>query len=534
MKTVVLIAVFIVAGAAAGVAQSNNWQNMDLHESGQFGISTDKAFSLLLNKKVKKAPVIVAVIDSGVDSSHEDLQGHLWVNENEIPGNGVDDDHNGYIDDVHGWNFTGIPISRDSFVSLVMHKKAFFDSLSYTEVPREFRAQYQDFRRIWNAYTELKDKLQRLLSEVTEARINLDQIVERIGTPDPGPDQFRQLRAVDSTYKTLLDAIIDQLPTYPNFMVFRKESIDNVEQRLRFCIDHMLGGEDSAGVTADYMERNSIVSYDRVFTFSPAEELFHHQPLTFHGTHIAGIIAGSRSNDVGIKGIADLVKIMPIKIYSALYPKLEDASLAAAIRYATDNGARVINLSLGLYNSPGKRGVDSAVQYAMMHNVLIVHAAGNDGKNLDIMGPQAFFPNKYYADGSGMAAAWINVGASGWVNDSTLAAPFSNFGKSSVDVFAPGEKVYSTVPGSRYERFNGTSMATPVVAGLAALIMEYYPDLSAAEVASIIKKTVKRVNHAVVLPGHNPDKKQQPFSELCATGGIVNAFEAILLASHYK
>lgn len=511
-------------------AQPSNWQNLDLHKDSIFGISTEKAYTELLKGK-KSNEVIVAVIDSGIDSLHEDLRSVLWTNVGEIPGNGIDDDHNGYIDDVHGWNFTGLPLSRDSLADLVKNKKAFYDSLSYTAVPVSYQEGYQRFRKVWSRYDDLSSKLQVLLSQVVEASELLDQMDVAIGTDNPTINQIRKFREQDSTYKALLDAVMVQMPAYSSFKAFREQSIDQVIERLKFAVDHLVSDSDSAGIAAGFIENNSDISYDHIFMLSPFEEVFRSQPLTFHGTHIAGIIAALRNNEIGINGIADNVKIMPIKIYSALYPQLTDEKLAAAIFYAVDNGARVISLSLGQFASPSKIEVDKAVRYAMEHNVLIVHAAGNNGMNLDEA--DTFYPNKIYADGR-TADAWIDVGASGWRDDSTLAAPFSNYSKVYVDVFAPGVRVNSTTPGNGYMNFNGTSMATPVVAGLAALIMEYYPKLSASQIRDIIVKSVIKVDHTVIVPGHNKVPIVKPFSALCVSGGIVNAYNALKVAATYR
>ncbi len=527
-----LITGLLAAIPWAALAQSDNWQNKDLLENGVPGTSTEKAYKQLIAGK--RYQVIVAVIDSGIDTSHHDLKGHLWANPGEIPGNHLDDDHNGYTDDVHGWNFAGLPVSRDSLVFLAQHKKQFFDSLSYTTVPPELRLPYQQFRKIWKDYEDIREKLARSLDDVKSAQRIMDTLQEHIGSNNPTIAQLRQWRQKDSSDKWIIDAILAQLPAYPDFASFKTEAIDKARQSLAFCVGHLTTGSDSAGIVAGYLEQNANICYDRVFTFSATDDFYHSQPLTFHGTHIAGIIAANRENGDSVDGIADSVLIMPIKIYSALYPKMVDANLASAIRYAVDNGARVINLSLGLYGSPGKKDVDAAVKYAMQHNVLIVHAAGNDGKNLDQLGTQSFFPNKHYADGSGEAEAWLDVGASGWADDSTLAAPFSNYGRAAVDVFAPGVRIYSTIPGSKYEHFNGTSMATPVVAGLAALIMELFPHLTAAQVAAIIRQSVYKVSHPVIQPGSNAARITRPFADLCSSGGIVNTYNALLLAAKYQ
>jgi len=236
-------------------------------------------------------------------------------------------------------------------------------------------------------------------------------------------------------------------------------------------------------------------------------------PFARHGTHVAGIVGAIRNNNLGINGIANDVKIMMVRIVPNGDER--DKDVANGIKYAVDNGAKVINMSFGKSYSKDKSAVDEAVKYAMSKDVLLIHAAGNDGKDLDNTG-NIFVPNKYYADKNGVADAWITVGASGWKDDMTLIAPFSNYGKTQVDVFAPGMQIYSTTPGSKYETLSGTSMAAPVVTGLAALIREYYPKLTAIQVKNIIMQSVE---------------KRAILKDKCVSGGVVNAYNALKLAA---
>ena len=237
-----------------------------------------------------------------------------------------------------------------------------------------------------------------------------------------------------------------------------------------------------------------------------------------HGTHVSGIIAAVHNNGIGINGIADDVKIM-----AGAVPQGDerDKDIANAIRYAADHGAKVIKMSFGKPYSQDKKAVDKAVKYALKKDVLLIQAAGNSNEDIDTM---ANFPNQIFLNGK-QAGAWIVVGASGWQNDSALKAPFSNYGKTAVDVFAPGEQIYSSIPGNKYIYLDGTSMACPVVAGLAALIREYHPKLTALQVKEIIMQSVVKVDHPVLL-----DKKEVPFTDVCITGGIVNAYRVMELA----
>jgi subtilisin family serine protease len=248
-----------------------------------------------------------------------------------------------------------------------------------------------------------------------------------------------------------------------------------------------------------------------------------------HGTHVAGIIVGQRDNGVGPDGIADNAEIMVLKTNGNIR-ELKDETLARAIRYAADNGAKIINISLGKYYTWNKPLVDQQVKYAMHKGVLIVTAAMNNGRNTE---KDTVYPNRLYTDGE-TAKAWIVVGASGPSDDITLAAPFSNYGRTTVDVFAPGVSIYSTLPGNTYASWDGTSMAAPVVSGLAALIWGYYPRLTAEQVKEIILRSVVKVTHDVTIKDSDGNYRNVPFSSICVSGGIVNAYNALQLAATYK
>ena len=246
-----------------------------------------------------------------------------------------------------------------------------------------------------------------------------------------------------------------------------------------------------------------------------------------HGTHVSGIIAAARNNGKGMDGIADNVKIMMIRAVPD--GDEHDKDIANAIRYAVDNGARIVSMSFGKSFSPEKNWVDDAVKYAESKNVLLVHAAGNDAKNVDSL---ENYPNPVYRDNSGRAKNYITVGASGDATNGGFTASFSNYGKNEVDVFAPGVNIYSTLPGGdKYGNFSGTSMATPVVAGLGALILGYFPDLSAQQLKYVIENSVSPVTDPVKQPGTGD---LVSLSDISRSGGEINAFNAVKLAATLK
>lgn len=438
MKTIVLCILFIFILMLANSQSLINWQNKDLEKDSVFGISTEKAYAELL--KCKKAkPVIVAIIDSGIDTLHEDLNKNLWTN----PKTGS-----------HGWNYIGAETGREDITNLISEGKDFYDSLSYTFVPGEYRIGYQNYRKI-------------------EPILN-----EKIGT---------------------MEKFIQQLKQYDS-----KEAKELVNLA-QFHIKH---GLNLNNTEADTALGNSDVSPDKV------GPLQNSNMGPFHGTHVAGIIGAIRGNGIGMDGISNCVQLMILKANGNIR-ELRDKALANAIHFAVDNGAKVINISMGKYYTWNKTAVDNAVKYAMQNDVIIIHGAGNDGRDLDQVN---YFPNRYYSDGSGQANAWIEVAASSQKDDSSLIPTFTNYGKTRVDVFAPGVQIYSTIPYSKYASWSGTSMAAPVVAGLAALIRAYFPQLTAIQVKDIIL-------NAVV--------KRKILQDKCISGGVVNAYNSLKLASHF-
>jgi len=300
---------------------------------------------------------------------------------------------------------------------------------------------------------------------------------------------------------------IRRLVIYPDWQTYRYNDIDHILDMVKYHLSHGLNVENNE---PDTSKGNFDVAPDKL---GPVRDL--NFGGAYHGTHVAGIIGAVRGNGIGMDGIADHVQILMLKENGTLR-EMRDEALARAIRYAVDHGAKVINLSFGKPYTWNKKVVDDAVKYAMKHDVLLVHAAGNAGENIDT---EEHYPNPVYADKSGKALAWLEVGASGPKNDYHLCASFSNYGTRDVDVFAPGEAIYSTLPYNQYQSWDGTSMATPMVTGLAALIREYYPKLSAVQVKDIIVKSVVK----------------SPFLlDKCSSGGVVNAYNALKLAAGYR
>ena len=501
-----------------------NWQNLDLKSDGVFGISTEKAYKEIIKGK-KSSPIIVAVIDGGIDIEHEDLKKVLWVNQKEIPGNGIDDDKNGYVDDVHGWNFIGSPkanIHYDNMEVIRLVNKLepkYAAALNSTPFTEEERKEFQTYKKVVTDYMAKLQSAQIGLQNTTMIKKYLDEITAKLGNENPTSDDFGNYKAENDIESQVIKFIRPELKKvdFKKFYEELKDGIKFYDTQVKYQLNVAFDPrKDSVG--DDYAN-----SYERYYGNNNVTG-----PDAEHGTHVAGIVGAIRNNDLGIKGVADNVKIMAIRTVPDGDER--DKDVANSILYAVDNGAKILNMSFGKSYAWDKKVVDDAVKYAVSKGVLLVHAAGNDGKNTE---KEDNFPNRLFTDSlgktMGTAQGWIEVGASGWKNDEDLVASFSNYGGKTVDVFAPGVKINSTMPSSTYKENDGTSMAAPVVAGLAALIWSHYPNFTAVQIKDIIMNSVVKVEQKVKIKEEG-DNRRVLLSEISVTGGIVNAYNALQLA----
>jgi cell wall-associated protease len=503
------------------------WHLKDKTADGLQGISLNQAYDFLKGKK--SIPVIVAVIDSGIDTLHEDLKPVLWRNPKEIPGNGKDDDKNGYTDDVHGWNFLGGKdgknVNEDSYEAARIYHQL---KTKYKDVSDESAIIKEDLSE-YRMFVKAKDNLE---SGATEAIGNLlflrniynksnvaDSMLRLVFKPSYNGNDLTSFKPANSKET---DAKAVMLALYKGFDMMEANNITLMKE----FSDYFKGQERKAEAldTPPPAYRQDVVK-DNYADFN--DRFYGNNDImaehSSHGTHVSGIIAAARNNRTGMDGVADNVRIMVLRAVPD--GDEHDKDIALAIRYAVDHGAKVINMSFGKSFSPQKKWVDEAVRYAQSRDVLLVHAAGNDGKNIDSTDN---FPNAEFADTNLSAPNFITVGASGDVETGGLAADFSNYGKSKVDVFAPGVKIYSSIPGGNTYGFQqGTSMASPVVAGIAALLRSYYPQLTAEQIKYCIETGIAKIEDKVKKPG---SEDEDFFASLSRTGGIVNAYGAVRIA----
>ncbi|MEX0722908.1 MAG: S8 family peptidase [Gracilimonas sp.] len=502
------------------VTATETWHLTPTNASPYYGTGVEKAYTELLADRSPKEKVIVAIIDSGTDIEHEDLQGKIWANEDEIPGNRVDDDGNGYIDDVNGWNFIGGPdgshVNKDTYevTRLYAKLKNKYVDISEDSVSTENKDEYDYYLDIKEAFERRVQQNQQELTQVEQTSQAIQFAKQTLAVSSIDSVDAEMLEITSEDTQQMQQA--KQIMTY----LLNNGATESELNELEEYYEHVKGLAEY-GLNPDFNPR-AIVGDN----YEDLENRIYGNndvigPTSDHGTHVAGIVGAVRNNDLGAQGIADHIELMILRTVPDGDER--DKDVANSIRYAAENGARVINMSFGKGYSPQKEYVDAAMKFADSLGVLLVSGSGNGSDNVD---STSSYPTRFYEDG-GQAENYLSVGASSWESDSTLVAGFSNYGNSTVDIFAPGVDVYSTYPDNEYKMNSGTSMASPVVAGVAALIMSYYPELSTTEVKEIILETVTKVDQVVYKPGTT---EPIHFSELSITGGIINAYEALKLA----
>ena len=506
-----------------------NWHTLDLKTDGYYGVSLNQAYKLVQGKKSKT--VVMATIDSGIDTAQTDLKGILWVNAKEIPGNGKDDDKNGYIDDIHGWNFLGGPGGK----------------CDYTETTEEVR-EYNRLKPKYGTLTSAPANDAKGYAYWLKVKATHDETVQKADAELKQYSPMMNALMVTSGYLkremkldaagTFKKADVEKLTTVANDTIAQSKGIwmqifeqqggdENNGKIIKELSDYM--AKLNNDLNPDLTTRKTIVGDDPdVQDGKPYGSGLIKFPDASHGTGVAGLMAAAHGNGYGIDGVADNARIIAIKAV----PNGDeyDKDIANAIRYAVDNGAKVINMSFGKKLSPHKDWVDAAFKYAAAKDVLLVQASGNDNQDVDVK-PQ--FPNDTFEDGSVTDMPnVICVGASGANKDETLAATFSNYGKKNVDIFAPGAKVTSVDMDAEFNTADGTSFASPIVAGIAGLILEYYPSLSAKQLKQVILQSATPLTGTMVLKPGTQEKVD--FTTLSKTGGIANAYRALQIAATMK
>lgn len=536
----VFIAVFTFSNISFAQSNSAGWHLRSPEKDSIYGIDISDAYIFLQGRQ--STPITVAVIDSGIDTVHEDLKKILWHNTGEIAGNNLDDDHNGYIDDIYGWNFLGNKNGnnqqeassekariyyryKDTFInkdinedSLTTNKKWIYEewkkAAAEMNVSQEEEMEVMMFEMIVKTLNKSDGILQHDMNKDVYTIDELEKYEPKTSSAKQAKLSFitfLKMQEIDATETN--ESILNDLEEYTNGKRNALDAKNAAPPDLRAAI---IGDDENNIEDRNYGNNDVMGTFDE------------------HGTHVAGIIAAQRNNSIGIDGVADNVKIMMLRAI----PEGDeyDKDIALAIRYAVDNGAKIINMSFGKRFSAHKDWVDDAVLYAAQHDVLLVCAAGNSSENTDTI---INFPNATIMATNTIAENFISVGASGdtHIEQGKMIAYFSNYGKNTVDVFAPGVKMYSTLPGgNKYGFLQGTSMSAPVVTGVAALIRSYFPQLTAIQVKEAIEKTVTHLPESASLVNRPGDYTSElvPITDLCKSGGIINAASSLEFAADLK
>ncbi len=507
-------------------SELKNWNSSDLVSDTIPGMSVNKAYAELIKNK-KGQTVIVGVIDSGVDIEHEDLDGVLWKNTKEIEGNGKDDDNNGYIDDIYGWNFLGD--SKDENLEhtrIVKQLKSKYEGKDLTSIDPSDKDEYRIYIQ---AKAEYEEDYQKALGNKNQyeqifqqTKASHDVISKTIGKETYTQQELLAVKADTPemqqhiAFLSQMFGVLDKGEKIPSFIKNIKNGVEYYTEQLNY---HLNTEFDGRAVVGDNVDDINDKNYGNNNVMGPDPE----KKDIKHGTHVAGIIAAERNNGKGVNGVAQNVEIMSIRAV----PNGDeyDKDIALAIRYAVDNGAKIINTSFGKYYSTHPDWVREAIKYAAQKDVLIVNAAGNDAEDLD---QKYVYPNDQITNTTEISNNFITIGALNYEYGANLIAKFSNYGKNNVDVFAPGVKIWATTPLNSYEYLQGTSMAAPAVAGVAALIRSYYPKLKASQVKQLLMDSGLSTNASVVVGGQPTNTKK--FSELSKSGSMVNLYNALILA----
>ncbi|WP_379712363.1 S8 family peptidase [Flavobacterium sp. GCM10027622] len=522
-----------------------DWYKKDFEQDKVLGISLNKFHSLKKGKTTKTKKVIVAVLDTQIELNHEDLKPAIWINKKEIPNNGIDDDKNGYIDDINGWDFLGtkkggyMVYENYEYVRFIREHSNKFQNVKREDVQSAELENYDEFQRAIKLY-ETKDKFYKNWRK---------SLVFKLGVYKNIKDTLKHFfPKEDYTYKQL-DSLYKKYKI--NDKTFRQRRDDN-DQDLGALIHYMMTSFEVGHTTLEHIQEqkaqlDSVIERNINIDFQERREIGDNpnqleigygnnkiganisgiQLINEHSTRVAGIIGACGKNNIGISGFSDDIIIMPLHVSAS--GDEHDKDIATAIRYAVDNGAKVINMSFGKNFSLHKDWIKEAFKYAESHNVLLVHAVGNDGLSID---ESPFYPNDYnYDNKEEISGNFINVGSINSKYGEKMVSYFSNYGKKNVDLFAPGEDIYTTVEGSKYNFDSGTSLAAPVVSGTAALIWSYYPNLTVQQVKQIILESGTKIDFEVNAPTLN---KKVPFSELSKTGRVLNVFNAMELAEKWS
>ncbi|MBW8361393.1 MAG: S8 family serine peptidase [Kaistella sp.] len=503
------------------------WYHKDFSSANVYGVNTQNAYKYLESKGLKPKTVIVGVLDSGVEVNHPGLIKNMWKNPNEVPNNGKDDDKNGYVDDIHGWNFIGgkngdIDVDNMEVTRVVKKYQSVFegpDSTVNKANQAKMREEFEMYMKAKEIFTKKSTEAKQGYETYSRIQKMIPSMVALLNGKNLSPEAVAAVKPANQE-QAMAVSVLTQIAANPEMAGKSPADVQKfLDAQMKEALDYF-GPQATKQYNLDFDPRASVVgdNYDNYAEKSYGNNNYE-GPDAQHGTHVAGIVAGLPQGSETQYGVGyKTAKIMTVR--AVPNGDERDKDVANAIRYAVDNGAKILNMSFGKPVSPGKNVVWDAFKYAQDNGVLLVKAAGNDNENI--------FENVYYPtnfknvnDEKAFITNMIVVGAS-TNNNEMLRADFSNYNQKMVNVFAPGEQIYSTVPDGKYEYLQGTSMAAPVVAGAASILLSYMPNLTPSQIIeSLIKTSNKSTVNAMI--GSNENNRFDLISE---AGGVIDVRKA--------
>jgi cell wall-associated protease len=505
------------------ISNIKEWYYFDLSSDSIPGISLERAKQeQLINKKGKK--VLLALIDGDIDTQHEMIKDYLWKNEYEIPNNGLDDDLNGYIDDLNGWNFWGNRNTADindksqyEYVRIINKLDPYFKNKSIDNISSDSLAMFQMYLKAKKRYQKEYDtqivEMRSFISELEEAYYHQKDTILKVY-----PDltfQIDSIKKIKSDNKRI-NTIKDNLIYYLNVDI--ENGIEGLKRRLSF--------DENCYLNFDFKDR-FIVNDDVNDLF----DVNYGNPKINYPNHFGNHGTSVLSQITSIFKFVDNKNLKIMTLLTAVYGNEHDKDIALAIKYAVNNGAQIIVFTMSKEFSSHNEWVKEAIEYAASKDVLIIKAAGNYGYNLSL---NDYYPNDKNTDETEFVNNFINVGASTKNLNKNLIADFSCYSDKEVDIMAPGSEITIAIQNNQYEISDGTSFAAPIVAGIAALLKSYYPDLKAHEIKEILMESGTVIDLEVEIKDEQGNPKKVPFSSLSKSGKIVNAYQALVLAQRYQ
>jgi len=510
---------------------TSNWWKIDYGQDSLASISWNKGlkYAYKTNNYPKKQ-IKVAILDTDFDLNHNMLLDLIAINKDEISRNNKDDNQNGFVDDYAGWNFLGIKNKDSALAHVLMEETRIlrkFDSLSYQTLKKRNKIPFK-YIEVKSSFDSIVKSLQRDINPYINIEENYTYVMDTLRKLIPDKISLSSL----TDYKTQNDTIMG----YVNFAKYYYENDFPYDE----FIDYLKLKKLSLDICMNLSYDNRMLLQDKPNNLRDknyGNPIFGKNiQLLSHGTTVSGVIAHALLDSSNTKN-KNTIPNYPIKILPITFTGIgdfTDKDFYLGFKYAISNGANIINISQGKTFSMTPKILFKALKLAKRRNVLVVMSAGNQAMSLDENWrfPQSI--SKLYEKNFSNV---LIVGASSKKLNKNLLDEDSNYGLKSIDIFAPGEDIPTTLPNNEFTTKSGTSFAAPIVTNVAALLWSHYPKLKASEIKKIIMQSGAEYDGLVNVPcdleknqfcKNNPQK--QKFNLLSRSGKIINALNALKLA----